>query len=191
MGAQTLPNGLQDGESISWLDLPYAPATDPELVAIWQHRIEKGGYVPNGLRTLAEHPQLALAKERLGAVAKGGLSPREAELIALVISHENRCVPCVRGHIRHLTRVSGDADWATKVSVSWRRAGGISDRERAILEFAEKLTRAPAEMDEADIAALRSAGLQETEIIDVTGAAAFYNFVNRLNNALGVVANKV
>lgn len=66
------------------------------------------------------------------------------------------------------------------------RAAELSPRERAILDYAEKLTLTPSRMAEADVGALRDAGLGDAEILDVCQVTAYYNYVNRMADGLGV-----
>jgi uncharacterized peroxidase-related enzyme len=62
----------------------------------------------------------------------------------------------------------------------------LDTRERAIADYAVKLTARPQEMEEADVVALRDAGLSDAEILDVCQVTAYYNYVNRLADGLGV-----
>ncbi len=55
-----------------------------------------------------------------------------------------------------------------------------------MLDYAAKLTARPGEMQEQDVHALRAAGLGDDEVLDVCQVAAYYNFVNRLADGLGV-----
>ncbi len=59
-------------------------------------------------------------------------------------------------------------------------------RQRCILDYAAKLTLHPAKMEEADVRRLREAGLDDGEILDVCQVTAYYNYVNRLADGLGV-----
>jgi len=58
--------------------------------------------------------------------------------------------------------------------------------DRAILAYVEKLTRAPQTMIEADVAALRAAGLSDAAIFHVCQVASYFNFINRIADGLGV-----
>lgn len=58
--------------------------------------------------------------------------------------------------------------------------------DREMLEYAVKLTRTPWEMKEADVAVLREAGFGDSAILDINQVAAYYAFVNRLADGLGV-----
>lgn len=62
----------------------------------------------------------------------------------------------------------------------------MNDVDRALCAYAEKLTRAPAEMGEADVARLRGAGLDDAAIHDATQIIGFFNYINRVADALGV-----
>lgn len=62
----------------------------------------------------------------------------------------------------------------------------VSARERALLRYADKVTLTPSRVDEADIAALREAGFADRGIHDACAIAAYFAFVNRIANGLGV-----
>ena len=62
----------------------------------------------------------------------------------------------------------------------------LSEADRAMLEYAEKLTLRPWEMVEADVQALRAAGFSDTAILDINQVTGYYAYVNRLADGLGV-----
>ena len=66
------------------------------------------------------------------------------------------------------------------------RTAPLSDRERAMLDYAIKLTRQPSKMVEADVEVLRTSGLSDGEILDVCQITAYYAYANRLVDGLGV-----
>lgn len=66
------------------------------------------------------------------------------------------------------------------------RAAQLSDRERAILDYADKLTRRPWEMQEEDLDPLRAAGLSDEGILDANVTVAYFAYVNRIADGLGV-----
>lgn len=175
----------------SWLDLPPAPPT-PELDALFDRTREKLGYVRHSQRATAHRPALTLAQDALSRAvngdAPGGLSRRERELLALVVSAENRCIPCVFGHAAALREASGDPAWVAQAEANYRHAG-LTPKERALADFALLITRAPGEIEPHHLGPLRAAGLAEAQIIDAAAIAAYFNFSNRLNSALGVPPN--
>jgi uncharacterized peroxidase-related enzyme len=83
-----------------------------------------------------------------------------------------------------LRRLTGDPVLAERIVQDYRRAG-LDPRGRAMLDYAIKITRAPVECDEADIAALRGHGFGDEEIYDIINTAAIYNFNNRVASAAG------
>jgi uncharacterized peroxidase-related enzyme len=75
--------------------------------------------------------------------------------------------------------------WLASIERDWRTAA-LVERERALCEFAERLTLAPAAMREADVLFLRSAGLDDRAIHDLTQVVAYFNYINRIADALHV-----
>lgn len=66
------------------------------------------------------------------------------------------------------------------------RQAPLEAADRAMLEFAEKLTRTPSDMQEADLAGLKEQGFSEEGIVDIVLVACMFNFMDRLADALGV-----
>ena len=62
----------------------------------------------------------------------------------------------------------------------------LTPADRALLDYAMKLTRAPESMVAADVAALRAAGFDERAIHDACAVTAYFAFVNRIADGLGV-----
>lgn len=65
-------------------------------------------------------------------------------------------------------------------------AAELTERERVIVRFAEKMTRTPGALGPADLEGLRAVGLDERGVLQVTSIAGFFNYVNRMADALGV-----
>ena len=78
-----------------------------------------------------------------------------------------------------------DDDLLARIEADWRSAG-LDERRTAILEYAVKLTVRPGEMEERDVAALRSAGLSDRDVLDVCEVTSYYAYVNRIADGLGV-----
>ncbi len=62
----------------------------------------------------------------------------------------------------------------------------VLEKDIRMLEYAEKLTSAQCDMREKDIAGLRDAGFEDSDILDIAQVTAYYNYVNRLACGLGV-----
>jgi uncharacterized peroxidase-related enzyme len=80
---------------------------------------------------------------------------------------------------------SGDAALAQHVKHNYRRAK-LAPRQQALCEFAEKVTRAPAETRREDLDALRAHGLADRDILDAVEVISYFNYSNRIADALGI-----
>lgn len=88
-------------------------------------------------------------------------------------------------HGEFLRQESNDSDLAECVKRDYRTAR-LSERQLALCEFAEKLTRTPWEMTREDIERLKSVGLNDRDILDAVEIIGWFNYINRVADALGV-----
>jgi uncharacterized peroxidase-related enzyme len=88
-------------------------------------------------------------------------------------------------HGEALRRLIKDESLVFQLKEDYTRAT-LKAVDRAILDYAVKLTRTPAQVTPADVEALREAGLRDRAILDVAQVTAYFNFVNRLAQGLGV-----
>jgi uncharacterized peroxidase-related enzyme len=88
-------------------------------------------------------------------------------------------------HRRGLRRLLKDDDLLAAVETDWRSAP-LSEKRRAMLVYAVKLTSAPGEMVAGDVAALRQAGFSDRDVLDIVEVTAYYAYVNRIADGLGV-----
>jgi uncharacterized peroxidase-related enzyme len=113
------------------------------------------------------------------------LTRAERETIAVVVSVANRCEYCTAHH-----RAALLAHWRDENAVDQLienpEGAELSVRGRAMVGYALKLTRSISAMLETDVAQLRDAGLTDEEILHVNMITAYFNFVNRLAEGLGV-----
>lgn len=116
---------------------------------------------------------------------ESALTRAERELVAVVVSSANRCEYCVNHHAHALRAYWKDDERVDAAIGDWREAP-LSPRERALAAYAEKLTRAPGDVTEDDVASLRVQGLSDRDILDVNMITAYFNFVNRVAAGLGV-----
>lgn len=176
---------------ISWIRLPSPKRPAPEVAALQAASQERLGYVRNFLKVPFQPQHLAAIQGYIDLLVRGpeGLLPiRERELMALVVSVENRCEACVVAHGTALEKATGDKALVDVLLVNFRRAA-LSPREQALALFAWRLTTAAAAADESYIDGLRAAGLDEAEIIEAAQIVALFNYTNRLNSVLGVRLN--
>lgn len=176
------------------LDLPVpAMPAEPDLKKYFEKCLEKIGFVPNVIRGYAARPErwrtFVAMYHALMDKDKSKLSPLEREMIAVVVSSVNRCYYCLVAHGQAMRKLSGDPELGEMLVANYRVAK-LSERQRAMLDFAWKLTESPWLIDEPDRAALRAAGFSEEEIWDVGETAAFYNFSNRMAATTDMMPNK-
>jgi uncharacterized peroxidase-related enzyme len=87
-------------------------------------------------------------------------------------------------------RLTGDEHLSSEFATTWRTYD-LDDNTRALLEYAEKLTKSPATIDDADIESLRSTGWSEEGIYEATALISFFNFSGRLEAASGLPPDEV
>lgn len=81
--------------------------------------------------------------------------------------------------------MTGDRDWTAQVEVDYRGAD-LTPADRQMLDYAAKLTRAPWQMTEKDVIALRELGFSDRAVLDIAQVTAYYAYVNRIADGLGV-----
>ena len=113
------------------------------------------------------------------------LSRRQHEMIATVVSVTNRCFYCSTSHLEFLRRVTLDDALVSALREDYRTAR-IDDRDRVMLDYAAQVTRNAAAVTDEHHARLRSAGFDDTGILQITLIAAWFNYINRVADALGV-----
>lgn len=121
-------------------------------------------------------------------LADSGLTKLEREMIAVVVSATNRCFYCLTAHGAAVRQLSGNPALGEQLVMNWRIAE-VTDRQRAMLVMAEKITLASATIEEPDRQALRDHGLSDRDIWDVINVAAFFNMSNRVASATAMQPN--
>lgn len=77
----------------------------------------------------------------------------------------------------------------SRVEDDWRTAG-LSQRRIVMLEYATKLTTNPGKMSRTDVVSLRDAGFSDRDVLDICEVVAYYAYVNRLADGLGVAVEE-
>ena len=115
---------------------------------------------------------------------KGGLSRAEREIGALGASIVNRCIYCAAVHASRHAQLTKDTTVTDELFARGEEAD-LGPRDRAIFDFARKLSAAPSEAGPEDMAALKAAGLDEAEVLDLILSTALFGWANRLMHVLG------
>jgi len=116
--------------------------------------------------------------------SEGGSPLSDRELAAVAASRVNGCVYCAAVHAKAYNQMTGDTAQIQAV-LDTGVDTPLRERERAIVDVADKLTRDPANFSAADLEPLRTLGLSDLEILDITNAAAIFAWANRLLQTLG------
>lgn len=174
----------------------YFPDADPAelppaLGKLFGKAEEQLGFVPNVFRAYAHRPDRFSAwfnHFRQVTEPSETLSAADREMIGVVASGVNRCTYCLVSHGQALRHERGEEANADRIVFNWRHAD-LTDRERIICAFVEKLTAEPATVTSVDLDELSAAGLNSADIWDVVELTAMYNFTNRISTAMGIIPN--
>ncbi len=152
---------------------------------------EKLGFVPNVLKAYSfSEPKLRAFVDLYNdlMLADSRLSKLEREMIAVVVSSANHCYYCLTAHGAAVRQLSGDPELGELLVMNYR-AAPLPRRQRAMLDFAHKLTTQPADVDAADRRKLKAAGFNARDIWDISSVAAFFNMSNRMATAVDMMPN--
>jgi uncharacterized peroxidase-related enzyme len=163
----------------------------PAMSAYFKKCQDKLGFVPNVLLAYA----FDMAKlETFAALyndlmlGNSGLSKLEREMIAVAVSSQNRCYYCLTAHGAAVRQYSGNPLLGEHLVMNYRVAR-LNRRQRAMLDFAVKLTASPWAVEEGDRERLRRAGFTDRDIWDISAIAGFFNMSNRVASATDMRPN--
>jgi uncharacterized peroxidase-related enzyme len=152
---------------------------------------EKSGFVPNVFLTLAHRPdefRAFFAYHDALMEKDGGLSKGEREMIVVATSGLNQCTYCVVAHgailrIRKKNRLLAD-----QVATNYRKAD-ITPRQKAMLDFAAKVSLRAYEVGDSDFEALHQHGFSDEDIWDIGAITALFSLSNRMANLTNMRPN--
>ena len=173
------------------LDLPMVDPLPEATQRYFDICQDKLGMIPNVLKAHAfDIAKLdaftALYNELM--LAPSGLTKLEREMIAVVVSSINRCWYCQVAHGAAVRALSGDPALGEAMVMNYRVAD-LAPRQRAMLDFAAKITTASTTIEEADRQALRDHGFSDRDIWDIANVAGFFNMTNRVASATAMWPN--
>jgi uncharacterized peroxidase-related enzyme len=178
-------------ERITALNLEPAGDLSDATKAYFAKCEEKLGLVPNVLKSYAfDEKKLRAFTEMYNDLMLGEsqLTKLEREMIAVVVSSVNHCFYCLVAHGAAVRQLSGDPALGEMMVMNWR-AADLTEKQAAMLAFAEKLTEQPAKMNDADRDGLRKAGFSDRDIWDIASVAGFFNMSNRVAAAVDMRPN--
>ncbi|WP_396331897.1 peroxidase-related enzyme [Burkholderia anthina] len=152
---------------------------------------EKSGFIPNVFFTLAHRPdefRAFMAYHDALMDKPGNLTKAEREMIVVATSSVNQCQYCVIAHGAILRIRAKDPLIADQVATNYRKAD-ITARQKAMLDFAMKVSQTAHQVGEADFDALKSHGFTEEDIWDIAAISAFFGMSNRIANVTNMRPN--
>ena len=173
-----------DKKNVVALDLPI-----PEIESMpedtrkyFQICQEKLGIIPNVLTAYSQNLKQLEGFTRLYnelMLGESELTKLEREMVAVVVSSENKCFYCLVAHGAAVRLLSGDPILGEHLVMNYRTAR-LEKRQRAMLDFASLLTLTPAFVTDDHTQTLRDAGLSDSAIWDLSNLIGFYNMTNRV-----------
>lgn len=145
---------------------------------------EKSGFIPNIFLALAHRPdefRAFFAYHDALMEKESGLSKGEREMIVVATSSANQCIYCVVAHGAILRIREKNPLIADQITANYRKAD-ISPRQKAMLDFAIKVSQHAEEVNDADYELLRSHGFDDEDIWDIGAISAFFGLSNRMVN---------
>jgi uncharacterized peroxidase-related enzyme len=152
---------------------------------------EKSGFIPNVFLTLAFRPdefRAFFAYHDALMDKDGGLTKAEREMIVVATSSANQCQYCVIAHGAILRIRAKNPHIADQIAVNYRKAD-IMPRQRAMLDFAMKVSQEAQLVSEADFTELAAHGFSQDDIWDIAAISAFFALSNRIANVSAMRPN--
>ena len=152
---------------------------------------EKSGFIPNVFLTLAYRPdefRAFFAYHDALMEKDGGLTKAEREMIVVATSSANQCHYCVIAHGAILRIRAKNPQIADQIAINYRKAD-ITPRQRAMLDFAMKVSAEAQKISEADFAAIASHDFSDDDIWDIAAISAFFALSNRMANVTSMRPN--
>ncbi len=153
---------------------------------------EKAGFVPNVFLTFAHRPdefRAFFAYHDALMEKESGLGKAEREMIVVATSNANGCLYCVIAHGAVLRIRAKNALISDQVAVNYRKAD-ITERQKAMLDFAMKVCLHSNEVGQDDYDTLYAHGFSDEDIWDIGAITAFFGLSNRMGNVMGMRPNE-
>src|SRR5215475_9282774 len=184
------PSAVEDDVPVIALNLEAVKLT-PAMTAYFKKCQDRLGFVPNVLLAYAFdmaklEPFVAMYNDLM--LGESGVSKLEREMIAVAVSSQNRCYYCLVAHGAAVRHYSGNPLLGEHMVMNYRVAR-LNKRQRAMLDFAVKLTASPWTVEEGDRERLRRVGFSERDIWDISAVAGFFNMSNRVASATDMRPN--
>ncbi|NCF48739.1 MAG: peroxidase-related enzyme, partial [Bacteroidetes bacterium] len=176
---------------ISRFSIPELESLPVDIQAMLADVYEKAGFIPNVYLTLAHRPdelRAFFAYHDALMTRESGLSKAEKEMIVIATSAHNECLYCIISHGALLRIYSKKPMLSDQIAANYRKAD-ITDRQKAMLDFAVKICNQSSQIDDSDFAMLYAHGFSDEDIWDIGGISAFFGLSNRMANLTSMRPN--
>ena len=183
-------------EQLSLLQKPNKDEMTQEEFAIFEKTVDtmmtNQGFINNLFKVLPLNAKQYIGflnfKNSLFDPETTYLSFMDKEMIGVVVSSYNCCSYCLTTHGDALRGLSGDPEWADRVSYNYRSAR-LTPKQRALCDFAWYLTAHVQEIDVDQVEKLRAVGFNDHEILEAAYVSGFFNYTNRWVSTIKPLAN--
>ena len=152
---------------------------------------EKLGLIPHVLKAYSHNTEKLNAFTNMYneiMLAESGLSKLQREMIAVVVSSINKCFYCQVAHGANVRELSKNPELSEELIMNYNIAN-ISDKDKAMLEFSDKMTSSSYKIQEEDRSILREHGFTDADIWDIASVVGFFNMSNRIASATKMMPN--
>ena len=166
-------------------------ALDDDLQAYFAKCEEKLGMIPNVLKTYALRPEKLRTFAKMYnelMLGESQLTKLEREMVAVTVSAANRCYYCLVAHGQAVRALSEDPQLGEIIVMNYRVAE-LPPHQRAMLDFAWKLTMTPDQIGDRDRAILSEQGLTDEAVFDLCDVVGFFNYTNRVAHGTDMMPN--
>jgi len=174
---------------VAWIKVIDDKSAEEQLAELYARMVDPAyARVDNIMQIHSLHPEGMQAHWELYREVMTGtrtLAKVDRELVALVVSLLNDCHYWIIHHRRGLRRLLKDDQLAERIEADYQTAG-LDERRLSMLRYVEKLTRTPAKTTKEDVEGLRRAGFSDEDILHIAEVTAYYAYVNRIADGLGV-----
>jgi uncharacterized peroxidase-related enzyme len=187
---------LQFDEQLSLLQKPNRDEMTDEQYATFSQNVEtmekNWGFINNLFKILPLNASQYIGfldlKASLFTPETCYLSNADKEMIGLVVSSANSCTYCLVAHSDALRGLTGDPEWVDHLTYNYRTAK-LTERQRALCDYAYFVTTRPREIDSDQVGKLREAGFNDHEILEAAFVAGYFNYTNRWVSTIGPKPN--
>ena len=178
-------------KQVTALNLPEMDPMPDNIRKYFKLCEDKLGLVPNVLKAYAFNETKLNAFTGMYndlMLGESNITPLEREMIAVVVSSINRCYYCLVAHGNSVRKLSKNPELGEQMAINYRLAD-LKPNQRAMMDFAIKMTEESYNIEEIDRQTLRDNGYSDQDIWDIASIASFFNMSNRMASAIDMRPN--